>query len=497
MQKKLLAIILTMAMLAVTTFGLTACQEKDVDNGSGQAETVPVDDNEENVPEDGEEDDEDQDVFNNDDTQAAAVAAFNELQGEVNGRTIINIYSFTTETVDDLLPMFLKANPNDFTDKFYINVEMAADHAAHRLAINTKLGENDGPDVFVADVDYAMHFAELSGTATIDEIGIEINEDDYYDYTLDLMRRKSDNAIMGLSHQATPGAMYYRADIAKEVLGVESEEEMQALVNDWDGFIDVAEKITTESDLAMIYGADELKRNFLNGRDMGWVDENDTFTIDEDTITEFVRVTQAIKDLDGLRNTGNAQWSDGWVRGMGDNEDSAFAYFGSTWYLHFVLAKNAQEGGSYGKWGMIPGPAPFYWGGTYWYASKETVTNDEEKAQAVKDIIEFFCVNEESMEGLAKEIGDFVSNKKVVDKIKDSDEFNNKLFLWETNHYQVFAEIAEDIDITRNITKHDADMDDLFTDFITNVFTNEMSISEAMAIMKEGVKADLSSITVM
>jgi hypothetical protein len=389
---------------------------------------------------------------------------------------------------------------------------MAADADAHKMAVQTNLGQADGPHIFVADVDYAMQFAALPGTATIEEIGITINEDDYFDYVLDLMRRE-DGAIMGLTHQATPGAMIYRADIAAEVFGIESEAEMQALVSDWAGFVEAAREITQhpfedddeEEDenntWAMIYGADELKRNFLNNRNEGWVvpdvDEEgnpiSVFNVCEATITEFVEVTRAIQEMGGLNNNGNGQWaSDGWWGGMGDG---VFAYFGSTWYLHFIIADTAETAGSFGKWGIIPGPAPFYWGGTYWFACKEAV-QDDEMADAIRQIIEFFCVDDESIEIFVRETGDFTSKRSIVERIKDDPAFENPFFLYNTNHYQVFAEIADTIDITRNITRYDADMDTLFADFIANIFVEDMTINAAMELMRDGVRGSLSTITV-
>jgi ABC-type glycerol-3-phosphate transport system substrate-binding protein len=390
--------------------------------------------------------------------------------------------------VKDLLPLFLAANP-DFVERFYINVELAANAGAHILAVNT-----GNPDIFVADVDYAMDFAALDKTATIAQLGIEINEDDYYEYVIDLMRRGDD--IMGLTHQATPGGMIYRADIAKEVLGIESEEDMQALVSTWDGFLEVAEQIVEETDLAMMYAADELKRNFLNTRNQGWVNDNGVFVICEETITEFVRVTGAIQEMGGLRNNATGQWSDDWHEARGDGDLAAFAFFGSTWYLHWIHRGRTQQFGTYGQWGMVPGPAPFFWGGTYWFGSTEAAAC-EDKSSAVRDIIEFFCVDEESVEAFARSTGDFVSNRNVVNRIKDDDDFNNTLFLFGTNHYQVFAEIAETINITDNVTRFDAAMDEIFGEFITDVFASNMALNDAMTKMRQSVHARIPDITVV
>jgi hypothetical protein len=437
--------------------------------------------------------------------QEIAARVFRELQGgEPGDRTVVNFYTFTTETASLLLPRFLEANP-DFAERFFINIEIAADAGPHIMAVNQRLGNADGPHIFVADVDYAMAFAALDGTASIAELGIEINESEFYDYVLDIMRRGDD--IMGLSHQAAPGGMIYRADIAQEVLGINSEAEMQALVSTWDGFLEVAAQIVEETDLAMLYGADELKRNFLNTRTQGWVvqDEEgrDVFNICEDTINEFIRVTGEIRDMEGLRTNGTGQWSDEWQAARRDNDDSVFAYFGSTWYLHWIHRPHVRnetdgelgEDNTYGQWGMVPGPASFFWGGTYWFGSK-VAAEDEELAEAVRRIIEFFCVDDEAIEAFAFATGDFVAKRSVVNRIKNDARFNNPLFLFNTNHYQVFAEIADIIDITNNVTRFDASMDDIFSNFITSVFADNTAVGTAMENMRNEVRANITAIDV-
>jgi hypothetical protein len=312
-----------------------------------------------------------------------------------------------------------------------------------------------------------------------------------------MKRARPDGVITGLPHQATPGGMYYRADIAKEVFGIESEDDMQALVSDWNAFIAAAEKLTSETDFAMIYGADELKRNFMNTRDSAWVNANNELTICEDTIDEFVRVTKAIQDMDGgLRTNGTGQWAGNWNNDRQLMEGGVFAYFGSTWYLHHVHANNV--GATRGQWGLIPGPAPFYWGGTYWFGSKAAAADDD-KAAGVRAIIEFFCVEEESIAKWAGALGDFPANIAVAERFaanRPAGAQNNDMFLFGTNQFAVFAEIAKTIDITRNISRYDAQMDVLFGAFITDIFADGMDIDDAYEKLRESVKADLDSITV-
>jgi hypothetical protein len=429
----------------------------------------------------------------------AASEGFNTDQGEQGERTLLNIYTFTDETVD-MLKFFLDANPT-FTDDYFIQVHRNTAATPHRLAVNTNInreGENS-VDLFVADVDYAREFAANPHTATLDELGIDITESEYYAYTLELMRINGE--LKGLSHQATPGAMYFRADIAEEVLGVDNVEDMQALVKDWDTFLETAQKLMDEKggedgkDFSIIAGADELKRNFMNAREEGWVvmeDGKETFNIDDATITEFVNVTGAIRDMDGLKIQGSAQWSGDWFSGMDDG--SVFAYFGSTWFLHYTLGDNTDK--SDGKWGMVPGPQEFYWGGTYWFGSKNAAA-DEAKKAGVAQIIEFFCVNDESITEYMKDTGDFTSKKSVADAIKSDSAFENDFFLWNTNHYEIFADIADRIDITKNITMYDETVNSVFDAFINDVFSNGDTQEVALGKLRETVRERLAGSVVV
>jgi len=147
-----------------------------------------------------------------------------------------------------------------------------------------------------------------------------------------------------------------------------------------------------------------------------------------------------------------------------------------------------------GNWGMVEGPQEFYWGGTFWFGSKVAAA-DESKVEGVKQIIEFFCVNDETMLGYMRDTGDFPSKKTVAASLV-ADGGSNNLFLFGTDHYAVFSKIAERIDITKNITVYDEIMNSLFDDFINAVFADGETVEDALAAMREGVRERATSVTV-
>lgn len=409
----------------------------------------------------------------------------------------ILVYTFTDET-EGMLNGFLEANP-DFAAKYTFKYNLTGDANEYVTKVEKALGTNtDVPDLYLADADYARKFAENAGTASLDELGITVNPDDYYKYTLDFTT--VDGKMMGISHQATPGAMFYRSDYAKEYLGIETPEDMQAAVSTWDGFLDVAGKIKNASAgaVTMCAGIDELKRNFLNGRESGWVVDG-KLNIDETTVKKFLDTSKAMADADELNALAISQWQANWYAGM---KESVFCYFGCTWYLHYTIkpncladaeAEQAVGNGSYGLWNMIAGPSGFFWGGTWWFGSDNAAASD--KKDAVAQVIKYFCVDDATMEAYALKTGDFLSKKTVVEKIKDNEQFNND-FLGGQNHYQIFAQAADAIDISKNVTKYDATFNTAFDNLTSNYVVNGQSYDDAIATFKAEVASAIPDITV-
>ncbi|MDR0223013.1 MAG: hypothetical protein LBI38_05730 [Oscillospiraceae bacterium] len=406
---------------------------------------------------------------------------------ELGGKTLINVYCFANETSDTILPFVYEQNP-DFLDKYYVNIIMEATATTYIRKVEMALDTGSGIDLYVADADYARRFAANPKTAVASDY-LDFNEDDYYKYTLDMMR--VDGKVKALSHQATPGCMYYRSDIAAEA-GYNSPADVQAAVSTWDGFLAVADAVTAQDNVFMTYGTDELKRTFLNSRDRGWV-VNGLLSIDEGAVKNFFTTTKALYDKGQILYKGTGQWSAGWeAAARGQTEDgsgsaSAFAYFGCTWYLHYCLkgwtiadadaaaGKTDQEiadsgNGTFGKWGMVDGPQGFFWGGTYWYAPTFLVNGgDADVLAGVKIIIETMCVNDETMKAYAFKTGDFMSKKTVVEAIKNDEQFNNP-FLGGQNHYVTFATAALAVDASKNVTTYDARFDEFFNEAVNTFF---------------------------
>jgi ABC-type glycerol-3-phosphate transport system substrate-binding protein len=88
---------------------------------------------------------------------------------------------------------------------------------------------------------------------------------------------------------------------------------------------------------------------------------------------------------------------------------------------------------------LVTPPSSYYWGGT-WLG----IYSKAKKANKMIawEFIKMLCLDDEYMERYVKKTGDFISNMKVVEKIKNSfsDEFLNG-----QNHYAYYCEEAKKI----------------------------------------------------
>ncbi len=444
-----------------------------------------------------------------DDSSASSTTGGNNSTGTNDStasgdKTVIKVYTFTDET-QGMINDYLAANP-DVAAKYDFQVTLEAKAADYIQKVSAALAGDDAPDLFVADADYAQLFAGLEGTATLAELGVDFDENDYYAYMLDFTT--VDGNRMAISHQAAPGAVLYRTDYAEQYLGVKTPEEMQEKLSDWDKFKAVADELK-KNDIAMVSGIDEVKRCFMANRNTAWVDADMNYQIDEALIKQYLEVTKYLADNEEVAYAQNTQWNPEWYEGM---KEGVFCYFGCTWYLHYTIKPNClatlsgkdadgnatatdadyvDGNGSFGKWGMIQGPMPYFWGGTWWYGSDKAAA-DPAKKEAVAGVIEYYTCNAETMTAYAKKSGDFVSKKSVVDAIKSDEAFKNP-FLGGQNHYEFFAQAAASVN-AKTMSKYDDTFNTAVNDATTKYVLEGASMDDAIAYIKEYAMSNIEGL---
>lgn len=370
-------------------------------------------------------------------------------------------------------------------------IQVANDNNGYQNALDTALLAQDSADaddkidMFLIEADYAMKYAnDEYALDVINELGIpEHTLSQQYQYTKDIVTDE-DGVLRAVSWQATPGLFAYRTDIAQEVLGVTEPDDVQALLNNWDKFDDVAADMHAEG-YAMISGYDDAYRAYSNNVSNPWVDEDGNIVVDPE-IVNWIEQTKIYSD-NGYNN-GTNLWSDGWFTDMGPN-GTAFGFFFSTWGINFVLSggsladaeQPAEVGnGLFGMYRVIEGPASFYWGGTWLVGAKGT-----DNPTLVADIMMKMTANHTINTNITLDTQDYTNHMAAMDAIANDEDYGSD-FLGGQNHIALFNESAGAIDMS-NISPYDQGLNESIQNAFKDYFLGTITWDEAWAAFEEKV----------
>jgi hypothetical protein len=376
-----------------------------------------------------------------------------------------------------------------------------SDGGAYQTNLDQVLSSNgDLGDMFLAEADYALKYINNdNATVPLSYVGISDSElSNQYEYTKQVGTSKTDGSIKGSSWQAAPGLFLYRPSLAESLLGVTSEDEMQAKVSDWDTFIATAQEVNEASngEVKLVQGIQDVWQVFRTNRTTSWLDGTNLAVTSE--IEDFMDIAyQLTNDASGDLTVGVNQWTNGWNSCISDSVSDASAKtmgaFFSTWGIQWTMVSNCggeagEAGSTYGDWKAIEGPSAYYWGGT-WIVVPPTCDNSD----IAKSIIEFFTVNTESMEWYAKNSSDYCNNDEAITNIINSGYSFD--FLGGQDHYSLFQEQVQKIDVS-TMTGYDQTINDAFIEAVNSYCYDGTSKDDALAAFKSAVADKIAGITV-
>lgn len=311
------------------------------------------------------------------------------------------------------------------------------------LLLNQENASDDEKvDLFLVEADYALKYVDSPYVLDVKkDVGLtDADLSKQYKYTKDVMT-DSKGKLRGVTWQACPGGFIYRRSIAKDVLGTDDPEEVQAALNNWDKFDEVAAKAKAKG-YFMLSGFDDDYRVFSDNVGAACVKDN-KIVIDPQ-IKRWIAQTKTYTDK-GYNNKANL-WSNESFKGAAKN-GKVFGYFGPAWFIDFCLAPATLDdpsaekklgNGSYGDWAFCKGPQGFSWGGTWICAATGT-----DNVEIIKDLMYTMTCDKITMTRIAKEASDFVNNEEAMLDVANSSYQNP--FLGGQNHIKMFLDSAKSI----------------------------------------------------
>ena len=423
----------------------------------------------------------------------------------------LNVWSFTNEMQGLIEKYYAPNHPEiEFTYEIYpTDGNGYTNRIDNILSVPEAAVSEEAPDIFTMEAAFVKDYVDSDLTANLKDVGFT-DEELSVAYPVMLQIGQDEAGTQkGLSWQATPGVLMYRASLAEKYLGVESPEEMQAKVADWESFLKTAEELNEKSGGAckMVCGSSDIWNAYQYSRDQGWV--VDGKLVIDGNLLDYEELIKTMKEENLTQDAWS--WGEVWFAGM-RGELETLCYFLPTWGLNYVLEPNcsavwdpsdpdneeniaiARENGTYGDWRLAEGPEAYNWGGTWLGVNAEkAAAADEEKKAAIHDLLSFFTLYDDFLFQYAADSGDFVGSKKAVDTILANGGTPDP-FLAGQDSYSVFAQAAAKADGSL-VTEYDDELNNLWDQYVTSPYTSgEVTLEEGIERFITAVEAQFPGV---
>ncbi len=399
------------------------------------------------------------------------------------GRSDINIYLWDDDGQGKCEYVLSKMDSALADHIKIVNLGVGGTDQAYADAINAGYADSANyPSVILSDAGFVKMLAADENVMSIADAGItDAMYANAYDYTKEL--GSVDGTLKALSWQATPGCLVYNAKMAEEVLGTSDPAEVGAQVSDWDKFFAVADQMKAAG-YKMTSGPDEIKYAALNQRDSAWVTADSKLQLGDEVVTY---LENAKKLYDGDYTNKANTWAETWTAAMAEGD--VFCYFGCTWFLGTMEASCVEGTANFGNWRICAAPVAYNWGGTFLMIGK-----DSPDVELAAYFVYMMTCDEEVLYGLNADKGDFVNNKKVVEKLV-ADGVGERAMLGGQNALDVFSANASAVKCVASDIDNDviAAIDAASAAYNTGEYA---STDECVQYVKDQIKTTLSYITV-
>lgn len=349
------------------------------------------------------------------------------------------------------------------------------------LATGTEL-----PDIAWAIVDSRAKVFELDMWEALDQAPYNFDINEVYEYLHPKMVNSKGN-VCGIEQCLSPAGLAYRKDLAKEYLGTDDPKELEAMLSDWETFIEKGEEVNEKSGgtIYMWPGVADAQQFIREQEGKSWI-EGDSIKATE-SLQRSLELACEFRDkniVDKLE-----AWTPAWYASFGEGKH-IFAGC-ATWSVPFTIEPNDPSGENAGHWGLMSAPeGNISWGGTTLGISK--TCKDKRLAW---EFIKFATLSTEGAEAL-NEVGFMTSALKPYEEKPELRSFKSAWFGDQDLGVYFLDEIIP------NIKPRTMNMDDNVIhetlNLITTALNNDRSMTAEQALdkLKEELETKLPDYTV-
>lgn len=325
----------------------------------------------------------------------------------------IKVWDWDEAFLEYMIPEFNKVYPNIKVDYSIVNNVDYLQKLQSGIASGSEV-----PDVILGEMTYRGQLFDLGVLDNLEQEPYDLDKSQLFDYLIPLLSN-SKGELVAVDQQITPGGLAYRRDLAEQYLGTDEPAELEAMLKDWDSFIQKGIEVKEQSggQITMMSGLGDAFR-VLYGQ-----------TASEYITDEEIDLTSRVKDplnvlftmrdagILGKLETDTPSWSASFAKG------ETIFYPLAPWGPKWTIAANDKEG--HGRWGLVKAPG----GGTTVGGTSVSVYKNSKAKEAAWAFVTFVYLSQEGTSksfekfGFPPGVKSFYENNELIEQGTEYDEF--------------------------------------------------------------------------
>lgn len=340
----------------------------------------------------------------------------------------LSFWLFGATGYPQLAEEYVEENPNVSIN--FQEIDMEDHHNNFFTALSAGSGAPDMAAVEVSEIDGYKEAEDRF--VNLYDLGAEEIQDDYLDWVWEIGSSVDGDFLFGIPTDIGPTVMFYRADVFEEA-GLPSEpEDVNALIQTWDDYREVANTILEETGKPM---ADNPETVFNAKRDQApeqYFNEQDELILESSPYVKqsYDDSVQMIED----GHIGNLEmWTPEWGAGM---EEGSYATLLAPAWMQGVIKDNAPDETN---WRIASMPE----GGGNWGGSWITIPAQSEHAEEAYEFLTWLLAPEQQLKAY-QHMGLFPSTPEVYEMQEFIDATDE--YFGGQNTAEIFAESALEVE---------------------------------------------------
>ncbi|WP_165972268.1 ABC transporter substrate-binding protein [Paenibacillus piri] len=322
-------------------------------------------------------------------TGAGSAAGDKPVKGEI----VVGGWPSGDKAFEAIIPEFNKKYPDV---KVTLQFQKSEDH--HNKLLTALAAGSGAPDVAMLEAGYIGKYRDKKGFVNLYDAPYNAKrfENDFVGYKYQMSVSLDGKQMIGLPWDIGPTSLFYRRDVFKEVGLPDDPVEVQKLLGTWDGYLEVARKVSIPGKRWMLANAGDVFMSKWANRD--YYNQDLSFRFED----------QKSLDLLGLSATIRKEGLDAKLV-YSSNESYALmksgqivTHISGAWFGGFLKTFVAPD--TSGKWGIVKVPGD---GATNWGGSFLTIPEQSKNKEAAWAFIEFALANKASQNAMFKAVDYF------------------------------------------------------------------------------------------